>query len=241
MAKLKSFEQFVAEMDRAEEIQDDGVEQGTPEVKGAERAEDEAEEVQAEESPESEVALEETEEEVEETEEVAEEEVEETEEVEEGNAFGAARAEAIAKGEKEFTVDGETYPVEDVDAEDKENAEEFANESEEVEETEEASEEAEEVMESCSEMLEKCYESCKNEAKAYEEDAHDEHTIESYMKENAALVATLAAKSLKEMKEDYAIEAYEAACNEMIEAYTKKMNEMKEAEAAYGSEEESAE
>ena len=50
-------------------------------------------------------------------------------EVTEGNAFGAARAEAIANGDKEFTVDGETYPVEDVDKEDKENAEEFANES----------------------------------------------------------------------------------------------------------------
>jgi hypothetical protein len=30
---------------------------------------------------------------------------------------------------KEFTVDGETYPVEGVDKEDKENAEEFASES----------------------------------------------------------------------------------------------------------------
>lgn len=49
--------------------------------------------------------------------------------VEEGNAFGAARAEAIAKGEKEFTVDGETYPVESVDKEDKENAEEFTSEA----------------------------------------------------------------------------------------------------------------
>ena len=47
----------------------------------------------------------------------------------EGNAFGAARAEAIAKGEDTFEVDGEEIPVEDVDAEDKENAEEFANES----------------------------------------------------------------------------------------------------------------
>ena len=47
----------------------------------------------------------------------------------EGNAFGAARAEAIAKGEDTFEVDGEEVPVEDVDAEDKENAEEFANES----------------------------------------------------------------------------------------------------------------
>ena len=49
--------------------------------------------------------------------------------LEEGNAFGAARAEAIAKGEKEFEVDGETFKVEDVDAEDKENAEEFVEES----------------------------------------------------------------------------------------------------------------
>ena len=51
------------------------------------------------------------------------------EELREGNAFSAARAKAIADGKKEFTVDGETYPVEDVDAEDKENAEEFVEES----------------------------------------------------------------------------------------------------------------
>ena len=37
----------------------------------------------------------------------------EEEEVEEGNKFSGARAEAIKNGEKEFTVDGETYPVED--------------------------------------------------------------------------------------------------------------------------------
>ena len=49
--------------------------------------------------------------------------------VKEGNAFGAARAEAIAKGEKEFEVDGETFKVEDVDKEDKENAEEFVEEA----------------------------------------------------------------------------------------------------------------
>ena len=72
--------------------------------------------------------------------------------VSEGNAFGAARAKAIADGEKEFTVDGETYPVEDVDADDKENAEEMeaaANEeaTEEVTETEEVEEETEEVEE----------------------------------------------------------------------------------------------
>ena len=73
---------------------------------------------------------------------------------------------------------------------------------------------------------------CKNEAKVYEDDAHDDHTVESYMIENAALIAALAAKSLTEMKEEYSTEAYEAACNGMIESYTKKMNEMKETESA---------
>ena len=52
----------------------------------------------------------------------------ESAEIEEGNAFGAARAEAIAKGEKTFKVGDEEFDVESVDAEDKENAEEFADE-----------------------------------------------------------------------------------------------------------------
>jgi hypothetical protein len=159
MSKLKSFEQFLSERDRAEDIQQDVIDMSTPDVKGAEEAEEEAEEVQGNE----------------EAEESEEEEVEETEE-------------------------------------------------EEVEETEEAK--------LVSEMLQEVYEACKNEAKAYEEDAHDDHTIESYMKENAALVAALAAKSLTEMKEEYSTEAYESACNRMIESYTKKMNEMMETESS---------
>ena len=81
-------------------------------------------------------------------------------------------------------------------------------------------------------MLQEAYESCKNEASVYADDAHDDHTVESYMIENAALIAALAAKSLTEMKEEYSTEAYEAACNGMIESYTKKMNEMKETESA---------
>ena len=52
----------------------------------------------------------------------------EEEEVEEGNAFGAARAEAIAKGEDKFKVGDEEYDVEGVDADDKENAKEYAEE-----------------------------------------------------------------------------------------------------------------
>ena len=50
-------------------------------------------------------------------------------EVEEGNEFGAARAEAIANGEKTFKVGDEEYPVEDVSKDDKENAEEFVEEA----------------------------------------------------------------------------------------------------------------
>ena len=107
-----------------------------------------------------------------------------------------------------------------------------AEETETVEETEEEEEEVRLV----SDMLKEVYESCKNEAKAWEDDAHDEHTVETYMKENAALVGALAAQSLKEMKEEYSVEAYEAACNEMIEAYSKKVNEMKESDSAVGEE-----
>ena len=50
-------------------------------------------------------------------------------ELEEGNEFGAARTTAIANGDSEFEVDGKTYPVTDVSKDDKENAEEFKNES----------------------------------------------------------------------------------------------------------------
>ena len=53
----------------------------------------------------------------------------ESAEIEEGNEFGAARAEAIAKGEKTFKVGDEEYPVEDVSKDDKENAEEFVKEA----------------------------------------------------------------------------------------------------------------
>ena len=50
-------------------------------------------------------------------------------ELEEGNEFGASRAKAIANGDSEFEVDGKKYPVKSVDKDDKENAEEFVDES----------------------------------------------------------------------------------------------------------------
>ena len=129
------------------------------------------------------------------------------------------------EAELEDTVDG----AGDEEISEAEEAEEVK--SEEVEEVEE-----EEEAQAVSDMLSEVYEACKNEAKAWADDAHDEHTVETYMKENAALVGALAAKSLKEMKEDYSVEAYEAACNEMIEAYSKKVNEMKESDSAVGEE-----
>ena len=127
--------------------------------------------------------------------------------------------------EKELDLEGEG----DAEGEEITEAEEAEVSEEEAEETEEVN--AEESNPTVSEMLKEVYEMVKNEAKVWEEDAHDEHTVESYMKENAALVAALSANTLKEMKEEFSVEAYEAACNEMIEAYTKKINEMKEADS----------
>ena len=50
-------------------------------------------------------------------------------EIKEGNEFGAERAKAIAAGNDSFEVDGKSYKVTGVDAEDKKNAEKFSNES----------------------------------------------------------------------------------------------------------------
>lgn len=205
MAKLKSFEQFVAEMDRTEEIEQDVVDATAP-------SNEEAEEV----------------EEAGETGTPAEELEDETEDVTEPivDADGEEVDGEVEDVEKDLELDGEG------DAEGEEITEEVEAEVSEEEAEEEAEEvNAEESNPTVVEMLKEVYEMVKNEAKVWEEDAHDEHTVESYMKENAALVAALSANTLKEMKEEYSIEAYEAACNEMIEAYTKKVNEMKEADS----------
>jgi hypothetical protein len=50
-------------------------------------------------------------------------------EIKEGNEFGAERARAIAANKDSFEVDGKSFKVTGVDAEDKENAKKFANES----------------------------------------------------------------------------------------------------------------
>jgi hypothetical protein len=90
----------------------------------------------------------------------------------------------------------------------------------------------EEEKKSASDLLKECCEMMKSEAKVWEEDAHDEHTIESYMCEAASLMGNYCANSLKEMKEEYALEAYEAACNSMKEAFCKKIDEAKDSNMA---------
>jgi hypothetical protein len=227
MSKLKSFEQFLSERDRTEDIQQDVINTSTPDVKGAEEAEEEAEEVQG-------------------TEEITEAKNANKDSkkiiklvnknIEAGSDKDDALMDVLLDGGYfdetsdeyiEFVASIDSKLVDPVDTFESKETEEEAEE--EVEE--EAEEEAEEAKQ-VSEMLQEVYEACKNEAKVYEDDAHDDHTVESYMAENAALIAALAAKSLTEMKEEYSTEAYEAACNGMIESYTKKMNEMKETESA---------
>lgn len=132
------------------------------------------------------------------------------------------RSEEIEKEVQDLS-EPEQKDVEDTEAEaDKVQT----NEAEEVK-GEAPTEVKEEQAETVSKQLEKCYEYVVTEAKVYETDAHDEHTIEGYMCENAALVASLAAKACKNCKEEYGEEAYEAALNMIKEAFCNKIEEIK--------------
>lgn len=206
MAKLKTFEQFVSEMDRAEEIEKDIVDQGTPE----EHTEDDADKVQ---SP--------------------EQQANEAEDVTGTEADELEGKTKDVSGKIEFDDKKVNTDVQDLGKEvekeikDTPKDDEIGKEvNEEVEEGEE--EEVAPEVKTVAEMLKEACQLMKNEAKVWEEDEYDEHTVETYMTENAALVGALAAQSLKEMKEDYALEAYEAACNSMKEAFCKKVDEAKD-------------
>ena len=157
MAKLKTFDQYISEMDRSEEIEQDIIDMGEPKEKNIDDVEDDSEEVQANES-------------------------------------------------QDIYEDDHEDDDEDDEDDDEDDDEEIL----------------------VSELLESCYSKVKEEAKLWESDAHDGHTIETYMVENAALVASLSANTLREMKKESSSEAYEACLNQMTEAYTKKINEMKE-------------
>lgn len=210
MAKLKTFEQFVSEMDRAEEIEKDIVDQGTPE----EHNEEDADKVQ---SP--------------------EQQANEAEGVTGTEAEDLDGKTKDVSGKIEFDDKKVNTDVQDlgkeVEKEIKDTPEDDKIGKEVNEEVEEdADDESVPAPKTVAEMLKEACAIMKDEAKVWEEDEYDEHTIETYMTENAALAGALIANSLKEMKEDYALEAYEAACNSLKEAFCKKVDEAKEANAA---------
>ena len=120
----------------------------------------------------------------------------------------------------------------DEDGDDDETEEEGSEEVE-SEEAEAPEAEATEAPATVEEMLHESYAKVKEAAMAYEKDAYQDHTLEMYMKENAALIATLAAQAMEEgygeVKEtELTQEMYESNCNEMKEAFAKKMDELKE-------------
>jgi len=135
--------------------------------------------------------------------------------------------------EEEVEGSGEEAGEEEVEGEDEEEAEvEEAPEEAPEAEAEASAEPANETM-TVEAMFTEGYSKVKEAACAYEKDEYQDHTLEMYMKENAALVAALAAGAMEEgygeVKEtELTQEMYEAHCNEMKEAYAKKMDELKE-------------
>lgn len=143
--------------------------------------------------------------------------------------------------EKEEAGDGDIDDDSDEDESDDDDGdddddddEEEPEEDDEVEEAPEAEAEAPaEAPATVEEMLSEGYKKVKEAACAYEKDEYQDHTLEMYMKENAALIATLAATAMEEgfgeVKDtELTQEMYEAMCNEMKEAYAKKIDELKE-------------
>ena len=102
-----------------------------------------------------------------------------------------------------------------------------------VSESTNEAEETEEVAKAVSEMMTEAYESAVKEACEYDKDDYPDHTVESYLKENAVLAATLFAQSAEDANaeihgEGLTKEMYEACLNGIKEAYNKKIDELKE-------------
>jgi len=220
MAKIQSYEEFVEALEQdelkktstalAEEEDEDD------EEKDGEETDKEGDSEESDDDTDKELAdLEkETEEEPAEEPEETAEEPEETEE------------EPVAEEPEET----EEEPA----AEEPEETEEEPESDEPVTVVDDIKDDEDPTVESISKNL---YEKVKKEATAWNEDMHDEHTIESYLKENCAMHAGMMANALKELKgakDDYTVEMYEAACETLKESFTKKIDEMKEAYAAEG-------
>ncbi len=132
--------------------------------------------------------------------------------------------------------DSESEEHEKIEGEEEEKEEDAEDESDDDESEEEEGDESEEeeiTEKAVAELMKECYESAVKEAVAYDGDDYPDHTLESYLKENAALIAALATKTLEsahaELRDDeLTIETYEAVLNSMKDAYSKKIDEMKE-------------
>lgn len=142
-------------------------------------------------------------------------------------------AQADVEETEDEVVEEPAEEVEDsedeVEIEDEESDDDDDDDDDELDESEDS-----EVVKTVSEMMSEAYESCVTEACAYESDDYEDHTVEGYMKENAALAASLAVKAMEEAYEqvkdtEMTVEMYEANCNSMKEAYAKKIEELKEA------------
>lgn len=161
---------------------------------------------------------------------------------EEGNCIECEETtELPAEEEEEKEEDDSDEDDSDDDDSDDDDDDDDEAEEEESEEVEAEEGEAEaapaEVPATVEEMLVEGYSKVKEAACAYENDEYQDHTLEMYMKENAALIATLAAGAMEEaygeVKEtELTQEMYEAHCNEMKEAYAKKIDELKETHGA---------
>ena len=165
---------------------------------------------------------------------------------EEGNCKECEEgSEAPTEEIEDEEVEDESDDDEDDDDDDDESDDDDDDDEEESDE-EESDEEAVEAPEAeagaettvtVEEILTDGYHKVKEAACAYENDEYQDHTLEMYMKENAALIATMAAKAMEEayseVKEtEMTKEMYEALCNELKEAYSKKIEELKEAYGA---------
>lgn len=238
MAKLKTFEDYIASLDSAEEIEKDVMSMGEPEEAGS------GEEVITADQPDAEAPKKSDDEgagvDAEEMEadskEVYSEDDKETEEgdqdsPEDEGEEGAKEVTEAAKEDEDDDVDTQIADDEDEkeSKEDEEKSEEGEKESKEKEEKEEKDSEEGEAQKNVEEMVKELYKRVKSEAKIWEDDMHDTHTIESYLKENAALVAMMAANTLKDCRDGITQEQYEAGCNGLKESYSKKIDEMMEA------------
>jgi hypothetical protein len=155
---------------------------------------------------------------------------------EDGEPTPDAEDEIEDEDDEESEDDSDDDDSDDDDSDDSDDDGDSDDDDSDDAEAEEAGEEVEaeaETVATVEEMLSGGYNAVKEAACAYEKDEYQDHTLEMYMKENAALVAALAAKAMEEgyaevKDEELTQEMYEALCNEMKEAYGKKIEELKE-------------